>query len=431
MLSTATINPQPYDVAVIGGGPAGATVATLLVKGGLRVIVFEREHFPRFHVGESLLPANLPIFDRLGCHDTLREAGFLIKPGASFFDEHEGRGQNTFLFQPAVGQPTFSYNVVRATFDDLLLQHAAHSGALVYRQHVVQQLQVQADGVILQVRQPDQQVGTVRARFLVDASGRTALLGGALGQRQPLPDLGKVALFAHYQGAQRDPDVPAGNIQIHLLRHGWAWWIPLAHGMDSIGFVVHAKVAKERRASIEDLFEETLASSPRLRHGLAMAQRLTPVHTAANFSYRVTLPVGERYVSVGDAVGFVDPIFSSGVFIAMRSAELAAGAILRAFHAQDFRAQRFTPYAALWQQGVTPFLQLIQRFYDPAFLDLFFAPNPPLRLYRSVLWVLSGAAFDHRPLWLRGALGAFFASVTIRKALRWARGLPVESRWHW
>ena len=361
----------------------------------------------------------------------LRDAGFLIKSGASFFDEYEGRGQHTFLFQSNAGQPPFAYNVVRATFDDLLLQYAAGAGALVYRQHLVQHVQLHADRVVLQVRQPDQHVVAVQARFLVDASGRTAVHAGALGQRQPLPDLGKVALFAHYQGAQRDPDIPTGNIRIYLLGDGWAWWIPLAQGIDSMGFVVHARVAKARQGSIATLFEALLASSPRLQQGFATAQRLTAIHTAANFSYRVSLPVGDRYVSVGDAVGFVDPVFSTGVFVAMRSAELAAAAILQAFQAQDFRAQRFTPYAALWQQGITPFLRLIRRFYDPAFLDLFFTPNPPLHLYRSVLWVLSGAAFDHRPFWLRSGLETFFASVAMRKALRWTSGLPVESRWPW
>jgi flavin-dependent dehydrogenase len=266
---------------------------------------------------------------------------------------------------------------------------------------------------------------------LVDASGRSALLGGTLGQREALPDLGKVAIFAHFQGAHRDPATPCGNIRIHIVRDGWIWWIPFANGTDSIGCVVYARVVKAHGGSVDRLFEDMLATSPRLTQGLAGARRVTPIHTAANFSYRIVPTVGNRYLAVGDATGFVDPIFSAGVFIAMRSAELAAEAILQAFRHHDFSARRFQPYAARIRSGVAPFLALIQRFYEPAFLDLFFSPDPPARLQRAVLWVLSGAAFDHQPLWLRSGLRLFFLMVHLRNAVRWVTRLPAESRWHW
>ena len=291
--------------------------ATLLAQHGLRIAIFERARFPRFHIGESLLPANVPTFERLGCHDAIRRAGFLVKPGASFYDEYEGRGVNTFAFQPNAFQPAFAYNVVRASFDDILLQHAASAGCAVHRQHTVRHPRIEPDKVVVQVSTPQGTQQTVQARLLVDASGRSALLGGTLGQRELLPDLGKVALFAHFQGAHRDPTIPDGNIRIHLVRDGWIWWIPFADGIDSVGCVLHAKVVKERGGSVEALFAEVLATSPRLTQGLAQARRLTPVHTAANFSYRIAPMVGDRYLAIGDATGFVDPIFSAGVFIAM------------------------------------------------------------------------------------------------------------------
>jgi 2-polyprenyl-6-methoxyphenol hydroxylase-like FAD-dependent oxidoreductase len=136
-------------------------------------------------------------------------------------------------------------------------------------------------------------------------------------------------------------------------------------------------------------------------------------------------------VAIGDASGFVDPIFSAGVFLAMRSAELAAAAILQAHRRRDFHARQFRPYAAQFRRGMAPFLELVRRFYDPAFLDLFFSPRPPASLFRPVLWVLSGAAFDQRPLWLRGGLQVFFYGMALRKGIRWSTGQPVESRRRW
>lgn len=431
MTTNGPINGNSYDVVVIGGGPAGSTIAALLARGGLRVVVIERERFPRFHIGEALLPANLPIFDRLGCHDALRQAGFLIKPGATLCDEYEGRGCKTFTFRPTLFQPAFAYNVPRAQFDDLLLRHAACAGATIFRQHTVKHTRIDPDRVVVEVHEPNGGVREIQASMLVDASGRAAFLGNSLGKREPLPDLGKVAVFAHFRGMQRDPSIPEGNTRIHLVRAGWLWWIPFADGTDSIGCVLHAQVVKARQGSIEALFEETLATSPRITTGLANAQRITPIHTAANFSYRISPLMGDRHVAIGDATGFVDPVFSAGVFVAMRSAELAVDAVLQAFHAQDFSARRFCGYTTHLHRGMAPFLSLVRRFYEPAFLDLLFTSNPPWCLDQPVLWVLSGAAFDHRPLWLRIGLAVFFAVVGIRKAIRRVIGLSTESRWRW
>jgi 2-polyprenyl-6-methoxyphenol hydroxylase-like FAD-dependent oxidoreductase len=179
------------------------------------------------------------------------------------------------------------------------------------------------------------------------------------------------------------------------------------------------------------LFEATVASAPHLAQGLAGAQRVTPVHTTANFSYRVSPAVGDRYVAIGDALGFVDPVFSTGVFFAMRSAELAAEVILPAFRQQDLRAQRFRPYETRMRRGMAPFLAFIRRFYDPALLDMLCATRRPRLLSRCVMWVLSGAAFETRPLWVRAGLLCFFVIAAGRKILRWVTGQPVRSRWHW
>jgi len=431
MTTTDLMDESVYDVVIVGGGPAGSTAATLLARQGLRVAVFEQEAFPRFHVGESLLPANLPIFDRLGCHQALHKIGLIEKPGATLYDEYENRGDVTFSFPRLSFQPHSAYHVVRAPFDDFLLQHAENSGARVHRQHTVHYLRHDPDQVVVRVTSAQGEFREVRAHMLVDASGRNTFLGTSFGKREPLPDLGKVALFAHFRDVERDPTIPEGNARLYLVPQGWLWWFSFADGTDSIGCVLHAQVVKARQGSIEALFDEVLATSPRITAGLAHARRVTAVHPVANFSYRISPCVGDRYLAIGDAAGFIDPIFSTGVFLAMRSAELAADAIMQAFHSQDFSARRFRRYARQFRRGMASFLPFIRRFYDPAFLDILFSQRPPLRLDQPVVWVLSGAAFDRRPLRLRLGLALFFCTVHIRKAVRWVTGLPVASRRSW
>jgi flavin-dependent dehydrogenase len=419
-----------YDVAVVGGGPAGSTAATVLTRAGLSVACFERERFPRFHIGESLLPASVPLFERLGLMPRLEGAGFLRKYGAAFIDDVEQR-QLVLNFRRGPHWADHAYNVPRADFDRILLEHAAKEGAAIFEGAEVETVAAGEDGVRLDVRTDDGGRYPVEAAFLVDASGRDAFLATRLGRREPMPSLGKVALFAHYRGGERWAGKLEGHIRIYLFEHGWFWWIPFADDLTSIGCVLHQKVAKARQAPVGRLFEDMIAACPSVAAGLAGATRTTQVWTTANFSYRTAPVLGDRFVAVGDAVTFVDPIFSTGVYVAMQSAELAGRLVAEAVRSGDFRASRFHGYQHRVAAGTSLFFRFIDRYYEPAFLDVFLSPRPPAVLRDAVLTVLAGGAFLHRPLWLRARLAVVQMAVELTRRRRRWRGLPVESRMTW
>ena len=421
---------ETFDVVVVGGGPGGSSTATFLADGGLRVALFERERFPRFHVGESLMPATMLLLEELGARAAIEERGFQLKYGATFIDEDNNAATQTFYFLPGQPWPNYSYQVPRAEFDTVLLEHATKRGVTVFQPATVEGTEFDAGGVTLTVSGENGPF-SVRAKMLVDATGRDALLATRYGRRTRIPNLGKVALFAHYKGAARRSGLEEGNIRVYVFREGWFWWIPLAGDVTSVGAVCHARTVKQWTGEPEGLLDAMIARSRSVSENLAGAVRITPVHRVANFSYHNSPVVGDRFVAVGDAIAFVDPIFSGGVYIALRTGQLAAAAIVQAFRAGDFSARRFAAYERRVHTGLAPLFKFIHKYYEPSFFDLFMHPRNYFGVYEAVLNVLSGGNWVTMSWRVRVALRILYGIGRLNTWTRRRAGLPVESRLEW
>jgi flavin-dependent dehydrogenase len=379
------------DVIVIGGGPAGSCAATLLARAGRTVRVLERERFPRFHVGESLLPYNASIFDELGVTAQLREAGFPIKRGAQF---HLGNGSKGTGFVFASGKftrHTEAFQVERARFDEILLRHAASSGAQVEEGVDVERVEADAEGVSVRLKDGT----TRRGRMVIDASGRGNLTGSQEGLRVMNPKLKKLAVFGHYDGVHVDPGTKGGDTVIIRQEHHWFWMIPLRLDADgtgkvSVGAIVERDDFSRAGQTAEAFLDGRIQASPPVRERLAKARRVSPVHVTSDFSYRNSRLWSSRCVRVGDAAGFIDPIFSSGVFLAMYSARAAVGAVEVALKAGTDGSAEFAAYASRVQTAMTIYQEMVDGFYTTPFMELFLEPRTKWNLAAAVNAVLAG-----------------------------------------
>ena len=375
-----------YDVAIIGGGPAGSTAAALLARAGRRVIVFEREKFPRFHIGESLLPFSMKAFTRLGLHEKFLRAGFIKKFGGEFFSACSSEGTKFYFKDAYRSQTDHSYQVTRADFDKVLLDHAAESGAEVNEGTGVKSVEFANEHVDLAITNGK----STRARYVIDASGRNSVLGTKFNIKKTYEHLKKLSIFAHYDGVWRPEGIDATLTVLIRGIDRWFWIIPLTAERTSIGVVLDSETFRSSKQTPEDFLEQALLEQPVIMQRMREARRVSGVHVAADFSYRSTQLYGDRWLLAGDAAGFVDPIFSSGVFLAVFSGELAADA-LREVLDQPRKARRLFPrYEKRVNRAMDVYLRFVNAWYTKEFIEIFSAPRPVLNLPPAVNAVLGG-----------------------------------------
>jgi FADH2-dependent halogenase len=416
-----------HDVAIIGGGPAGSTAAALLAAAGRRVVLFEKERFPRFHIGESLLPFNLGLFDRLGVMKKI-EGRFVEKLGARLYSS-DGSTAHYVEFRKGIvpGHPR-SFQVIRSEFDKMLLDNAVEKGATVHEgAAVVEARASHKDGCELLVRHDDGREETVRARFLLDGSGRDAFIAGRRKLRDMTPHLRKAAVFAHYEGVERVGDELPGDILLIILKDGWFWYIPLPDGKTSIGLVMEGTALKQAGLAPQALLEAALERCPAAAQRLRSAKRITPVHTASDYSYGCREVAGDGYLLMGDAAAFIDPVFSTGVWLAMSSGEMAADRLNEVLGTEaapgDLSPARFREYERRVRHHVANYTRIVTNFYSPGFMDIFLRPATRFGVRESVISLLAGLATP--PWWVRARLEVFYGIVRLQRYVGLAPAVPL------
>lgn len=381
------------DVLIVGGGPAGSTVATLLAKRGYSVELVEKDKHPRFHIGESLLPMNLPLLEKLGVKEDVERIG-VFKPGAQFVSSKDGRS-SFFQFNNAMDNVFgYAYQVKRSEFDHLLLKTAIAAGANVIEQCRVTDVDFPKDaGVVAKGRDAQGRNRVWRAKFLIDASGRDTLLAKKFGIKRRNRHHNTAALYSHFKNAKRLEGEQEGFITVFFFDHGWFWFIPLTGGTTSVGAVCHPSYMRTRKGDLAAFFKKTIALSPQLSERLKDAEMtMAPIGTG-NYVYRADRMGGDRYVMLGDAFAFIDPMFSTGVYMAMSSAFMGADVVETALKEPKKAAREMRKFEAAMRRGVDTFCWFIYRITTPVLSNLFLGPKNYFRMEQALLALLAGDVF--------------------------------------
>jgi flavin-dependent dehydrogenase len=395
------------DVLVIGGGPAGSSIAALLAANGRDVALLEKTHHPRFHIGESLLPANVELFDRLGVRDQVEGIG-IRKFGAEFVSpDHDHTASIDFADAWDKNMP-YAWQVRRSQLDEILFRNAGTRGARTFEGVRARKVEFDADGATVQVEEDGGATRTWRTRYVVDATGRDTLLANQLKVKRKNPRHNSSALYAHFSGVERLPGRLEGNISIFWFAHGWFWLIPLADGTTSIGAVCWPYYLKSRTKPLGEFFADTIAMCPGLAARMQGAERVSDVTATGNYSYTSDTSSGERFLMLGDAYAFVDPVFSSGVYLAMQSAFAGVEVVDATLDQPREAAAARRRFDRSMRHGPREFSWFIFRVTNPTMREFFMDPRNMLRVKEAMISLLAGDIYGKTPIW---------ASIRVIKAL--------------
>ncbi|MBA2689339.1 MAG: tryptophan 7-halogenase [Burkholderiales bacterium] len=385
------------EVLVIGSGPAGATVAALLAERGRDVVVVEKSHHPRFHIGESLLPLNMPLFEKLGVAKEIERIG-MPKYGVEFVSPWHDK-PTTFEFADAWDKAFPSaYQVRRSEFDHVLFRNAVRKGAKAIEGCRVTGIDFHPEGAAVTTRQENGEEHEWQTKFVVDASGRDTFLANRLGLKLRNKKHNSAAIFGHFSGATRLAGRAEGNITVFWFDHGWFWFIPLSDGATSIGAVCWPYYMTSRKTDPEKFFFDTIALCPALAERLRDATLISPVTATGNYSYSAKRTAGRNYLMLGDAFAFIDPVFSSGVFLAMQSAFVGAETIAVCLDNPQQAPNALKAFDANMRRGPQVFSWFIYRVTTPTMRNLFMAPSNRFRFQEAILSVLAGDIFRGTPI---------------------------------
>ena len=365
-------NKNNYDVIVVGGGPAGSTIASILAREGRSVVLFEKEEFPRHHIGESLMTDTYWTFQRMGLLEKLRASPFVRKYSVQFANPAGKESRPFYFFEAMHHESAVTWQVTRAVFDKMLIEHAADQGATVHQGSAVKRVLFKGDravGVSVQMKDGSRQ--SFHAHVVVDASGQSAMLSNKFRWRVRDPKLKKAVLYSYFKGAHREPDLNGGATLV--LRTGpgsggWFWYIPLEDDITSVGIVADpGYLLKDRGQDLAQIFQEEIDRCETVRRRVAIGTRVDKIYSILDYSYRSKHNAGNGFIIIGDAYGFLDPIYSSGVLLALKMAELAADAIHDAFKSNDFSAARLGQFQTKLDDGIESMRKLVYAFYNDGF----------------------------------------------------------------
>lgn len=391
------MNTNNYDVIVMGGGPAGSSVASILSREGRRVALFEKESFPRHHIGESLMTDTFWTFQRMGFLEKLRKSPFVRKYSVQFANPAGKESRPFYFFEANHHESAVTWQVTRAVFDQMLIEHAAEQGATVYQKTLVKQVLFDGDRAVgVEAQMQDGSLQQFHAKVVIDATGQTAMLSNKFRWRQRDPKLKKAVLYSYFKGAHREPDLNGGATLVLRTQqgsNGWFWYIPLEDDITSVGIVADPEyLVKGRGQDLAKIFNEEIEKCEPCRRRVEGAERVDKIYSILDYSYRSKQNAGNGFILIGDAYGFLDPIYSSGVLLALKMAELAADAIHDAFKSDDFSAERLGQFQSKLDQGIESMRKLVYAFYNEGFsFSQFLRKYPEQRV--NVIELLIGNVF--------------------------------------